>query len=372
MKKVQLWKVLRNDTGDLVAKGVPSVENTETEELFETLLVRSPELLVEGLKLIGRQVPTGGGPLDLLGVDQDGRLIVFELKRGSLTRAAVAQILDYTSDLETMDPDRFAKLIEESSGHGGIDKIEDFANWYSETFPDRDGVLEESPRMVLVGLGADSRALRIVNFLARAGIDVSLLTFNAFKQGEALFLAKQVESVPPKQSGSEGSGSQTKEGNLQVLRSNASQRGVSQVIEEVADFVEQRTPAYKWPGKNGYAFSLTEYTEQGRPSLRVYVNISIDWEKLGSLRIVFPERAVHAAGASISAIKDAFPDQCFTDKYNGLCLHLAKDNWNDLKSPFESVLQNMVQGWKKKTSEQQTSATQSVEAEESGPDQAQE
>ena len=181
MKKVQLWSVRRDDSGSLAAHDVPSVENTETEELFEALLVRTPNLLMEGLKLIGRQVPTDGGPLDLLGVDQNGTLVVFELKRGALTREAVAQVLDYTSDLGGMDTDRLAKLIEESSGRGGVDRIDDFADWYSQTYPDRESVLEDSPKMVLVGLGVDPRALRIVNFLAETGIDISLLTFNSFK-----------------------------------------------------------------------------------------------------------------------------------------------------------------------------------------------
>jgi hypothetical protein len=354
MKKVRLWSVRRDDSGDLAAHDVPSIENAETEVLFETLLVRSPDLLMEGLKLIGRQVPTEGGPLDLLGVDQDGRLVVFELKRGSLTREAVAQVLDYTSDLNGMDADRFAKLVEESSGRGGVDKIEDFADWYSQTFPDREGVLEDSPKMVLVGLGVDPRALRIVNFLAEAGIDVSLLTFNAFKQDDSLFLARQVESVSPRPTATEGSTSQTKEGNLQALRANAIQRGVSDFIDEVAGFVEQRTPAYKWPGKTGYAFSLTEYTDKGRPSLRVYVNVSLDWERKGSLYLIFQERAVQATGEAMSSLTETFPDQCSTNKYNCLEVSVPKDKWEDVKPRLEGVLKKMVQGWKDKTSGQQS------------------
>ena len=92
MKKVRLWNVCQDDSGSLVAHDVPAVDNTKTEELFETLLVGSPDMLMDGLKLIGRQVPTEGGPLDLLGVDQNGTLVVFELKRGTLTREAVAQV----------------------------------------------------------------------------------------------------------------------------------------------------------------------------------------------------------------------------------------------------------------------------------------
>lgn len=89
MKRVRLWSVREDRSGELAAHDVASVRNTETEGKVEELLVRSPELLIEGLKLIGRQVMTKGGPLDLFGVDEDGRLVVFELKRGSLTRVTL-------------------------------------------------------------------------------------------------------------------------------------------------------------------------------------------------------------------------------------------------------------------------------------------
>ena len=122
MKKIQLWSVNKIDD-KLSAAEVESVDNTATEQDLEDLLVATPELLLQGVTLIGRQVPTDGGPLDLLGVDADGRLVVFELKRGTLTRDAVAQVLDYASDLAALDDGQFAGLIEKHSGHHGIGRI---------------------------------------------------------------------------------------------------------------------------------------------------------------------------------------------------------------------------------------------------------
>ena len=94
IQKIQLWSV--NDAGDgkTSVSSITSLNNTETEHKLEGLLTQSPHLLVPGLTLVGRQLPTAGGPLDLLGVSEDGELIVFELKRGTLTRDAVAQVLD--------------------------------------------------------------------------------------------------------------------------------------------------------------------------------------------------------------------------------------------------------------------------------------
>ena len=60
-----------------------SKSQVDTEALLEETLVKNPQMLLPGLRLIGRQTPTAGGALDLLGVDEDGRLVVFELKSGN-------------------------------------------------------------------------------------------------------------------------------------------------------------------------------------------------------------------------------------------------------------------------------------------------
>ena len=82
MDEVKIWAV--DDASTVVS--LDSKSQVDTEALLEETLVRNPGLLMPGLTLVGRQTPTPGGPLDLLGVDEDGRLVVFELKRGTLSR----------------------------------------------------------------------------------------------------------------------------------------------------------------------------------------------------------------------------------------------------------------------------------------------
>ena len=84
MEEVKLWAIDGSHVEDL-----KPASQTETEKLLEDSLVSSPDMLLEDMILVGRQTPTEGGPLDLLGVDGDGRLVVFELKRGTLTRVTV-------------------------------------------------------------------------------------------------------------------------------------------------------------------------------------------------------------------------------------------------------------------------------------------
>ena len=84
-EELKIWVV--RGGGDVAP--VEQAKHIETENLLEDTLAKNPDMLIPGLKPVGRQMPTAGGPLDLLGVDRDGRLVVFELKRGKITRDAV-------------------------------------------------------------------------------------------------------------------------------------------------------------------------------------------------------------------------------------------------------------------------------------------
>ncbi|NLP18375.1 MAG: DUF91 domain-containing protein, partial [Firmicutes bacterium] len=141
--RVKLWSLDKDEGDHLQPVSLTEVREAETENQLEDILVSSPNLLMTGLKLVGRQVATEGGPLDLLGVDEDGNLIVFELKRGTLARDAVAQVIDYASFLGELDKETLFKHISDRSGYGEIEKI-DFENWYLEQFSGNLDALDNS------------------------------------------------------------------------------------------------------------------------------------------------------------------------------------------------------------------------------------
>lgn len=67
------------------------------ERLVEDWLEKNPSKLEEGLKLCaqGRQFPAGGGRIDLLCADKDGKYVVVEIKRWKADDRTVGQILNY-------------------------------------------------------------------------------------------------------------------------------------------------------------------------------------------------------------------------------------------------------------------------------------
>ncbi|MCY3544048.1 MAG: endonuclease NucS [Chloroflexi bacterium] len=190
MEETKIWSI---DGNGISATRLDTTNQMETEGLLENLLTANPDMLEDGLQLVGRQTSTTGGPLDLLGVDAEGRLVVFELKRGTLNREAVAQVIDYASSLDAMDMGRLVSHVEQRSGNLGIEKIDDFAEWYSDNWQGQDLEALMPPRMVLVGLGVDDTTERMVNYMASIGMDISLLTFYGFLQEGKTLLARHVE-----------------------------------------------------------------------------------------------------------------------------------------------------------------------------------
>ncbi len=356
-EKIGIWKV--SGGGPLVsAKPLEEMRTTETEQRLEELLVASPDVLMPELTLVGRQVQTSGGPLDLLGVDRDGRLVLFELKRGTLTRDAVAQILDYGSDLQAREPEDIALLVQESSGRHGIEAIKDFADWYQGEFPDVDELPPAGLRLVLVGLGVDDRARRMVNFLAASGIDIQLLTFQAFATDNDTLLARHVETVEPTTRRTSPAGG-TKDANRKLLEQLADAKGVKGLFLETADFIESKLAGYRWPGKTAFTFSLPEMTDQGKPSLRAYASLYVDPAASGRVLFVLTPRAVEIVDSAVEALLKSVPGSSrMTKSWMAFQMPITQASWPTIRDSLERALAELREAWTEKVERQKVVETE--------------
>jgi Endonuclease NucS len=357
MNRIQLWLVEEGPR----ALRVEELSDTETERQLEDLLVGSSDVLMEGLTVVARQLQTGGGPLDMLGVDPEGRLVIFELKRGVLTREAVAQVIDYASDFAERSREDIGRLIEEYSGHGGVQKIDDFLDWYGREYPDSDDVLDKTPKMVLVGLGADERATRMVDFLAGSGIDIQLLTFHAFRSGPRLLLARQTETrTVAAKSPSAGS----KDRNLQALLESAEQLRCKDLLLTVADYIVGLAPFYRWPGKTAFSFSLPERTNEGRPTSRSYFTLWVDRKNPGAVVLTIPERVVEGVSEAVEGFVRTLPDtRKGTSAWMTIQLTITKDRWDQIRPALSDLVKSMRDVWERSTAQEQITQADAAEAE---------
>ena len=344
MEDIQIWSI----DGTQVAQLSPS-NQMESEHLLEETLVDNPDLLMEGLTLVGRQTPTQGGPLDLLGVDEDGKLVVFELKRGTLSRDAVAQVIDYASYLNAIDLTDLANHISESSGAHGIDEIEDFEQWYRQDFGELESL--KPLRMFLVGLGVDGTAERMVKYLATGDIDISLLTFHGFLYNGKLLLAKQVEVAGDKVAGPRPPRPSRSERERQ-LDDRAGSAGIHEPYTSVrAMFRDNWLGSGERPIALGMNITLPPQSESGRRRRR-YARVDPLVCNIGTVRIVFYPRAANLCRDEFIPLieelgGDTYPRGLdpLRDTDTEILLPLTGDDWEIHEDKLTALVQTVYESW---------------------------
>lgn len=95
--KIEAWEIVDGQL-KTVRSSLPGEGRTEALDL-ERWIMSDPSIVRTGLRVIGNQVRTDSGPLDILAIDESGDLVIIELKRDQLPREALAQAVDYASDV---------------------------------------------------------------------------------------------------------------------------------------------------------------------------------------------------------------------------------------------------------------------------------
>ena len=289
---IKLWSV----DGSSGAAPVPQLSRMSTEWEFESILVTNPEMLEPGLELVGRQTPAAGGWLDLLAVDRDGRLVVYELKRGNLARDAVTQILDYASALDAMSGPELAKHISDRSGDAGIRQIDDFEQWYADTCGGDDLSNLLPPRMVLIGLGVDETAERMARFVSAGALDLSVITFHGFQREGETLLARQMDVSPADGRQSHRRSPSTAE-RRRGLRDYLEGHGYEQLFDCVCADIRERLPQqgiWEQPGSMGIGFQLTEPGDSR--SWKTYFGVQAGYVDRGTFSVSVLPQAGHWGG----------------------------------------------------------------------------
>lgn len=227
MMRIGVWHIASDGPSKLTASSL------DLEQQLETWIEREPSLLENGLRIIGRQVSTDAGPLDLLALDPQDRLVVIELKRGKLRREAVAQALDYAACVATMSNAQIfdifqqhaAKLLSEGrqASEGAVPGGDD---------DDAAGETREV-RIFVVGTGRDAGIDRIMEFLSqRSQIPISAVTFEVFQliDGQQV-LVRQLTDVEL-ESGDQPRAAVT---TLDELRLRAERKGVGSQFRILVD-----------------------------------------------------------------------------------------------------------------------------------------
>jgi len=140
-----------------------------TEQELEDLLFNSPDLMEPEMKMLSRQHPTDSGPLDLVGFDEDGTLVVCELKVQP-TESHLDQGMRY------------------------YDWCRQNIAWLHKSFPKIEP--ENPPRLILIAPSFTSTVKRIAKYVQ---VELQLLEYQAIQDanGEKGLVCREVEFGQP-------------------------------------------------------------------------------------------------------------------------------------------------------------------------------
>ena len=202
-----MFKVKDNKLEKIVKTGFELEGKLEGD--LESWVENNPSILGEDLLIIGRQVqiPEVKDKIDLLAMDVNGNTVIIELKRGEIKDPVDVQSLKYASYVSGWEYD---KLKEQARVYylERNEKDFNFNNKY-ETFVSDAGVeAEQIPedfnreqRIIIAGSHIGEKLGSVALWLRNHHIDIKIVEFSLFKDGDNYFLSSQIIIPPPAISG---------------------------------------------------------------------------------------------------------------------------------------------------------------------------
>jgi hypothetical protein len=189
--EIKTWQI-ENGTLKQISSKLKDNNRTEPYDL-EPWIKSNPEILSPDIAIIGRQVPSKSGPIDLLGIDSSGNTVIIELKRDKLPREALAQAIDYASDVAMWSIEKLSEVCTTQTGKS-LEEI------YDKHFPDIDLEslnLNSTQRILLVGFSLESSLERMIEWLSdgySVNINAIILSYIKTAGGEEVLMRTSIIS----------------------------------------------------------------------------------------------------------------------------------------------------------------------------------
>ena len=107
--EIKTWQIVEGKLQSITTN-LKNEGRTEPYDL-EPWLESNPAILGSDIVIIGRQTMSKSGPIDLLGIDKTGNVVIVEIKRDNLPREALTQAIDYASDAAEWTIERLGEAI---------------------------------------------------------------------------------------------------------------------------------------------------------------------------------------------------------------------------------------------------------------------
>jgi len=180
-----IWKIDKKPTK------LP-LSSLKKENELEEMICEDISILNEQWLPIGRQVATAyGGIIDILAIDENGNLVVVELKKNKTPREVVTQTIDYASWVKTLDSAKIADIYKKygksiNAAYESLDEA--LKNKFNKSFGEDE--INNAHQIVVVASELDLGTERIIKYLNDYEIPINTAFFNVFRDGENRYLSR--------------------------------------------------------------------------------------------------------------------------------------------------------------------------------------
>jgi len=345
--EIQLWEI---QEGRLVPSEVSMIEAGKTEvNDLEKWIKSNPDILGKDILIIGEQVMTKRGPLDFLGIDKSGNLVVVELKRDMLHREVLAQAIDYTSDIASWDVDKLNLECKKYNEDKDIEKM------MSENFDLDEESLEsisinQFQKILLVGTGVDESLQRMVEWLSdnyNVSINILVLKYTQTKNGDEIIARTSIISEEVEQEKSQRAQKKIY-AERHILRKEFWTQLLEKINKKSSLFSRISPGAYHWigtsAGKSGISYNfiilnnfggIEIYFDRGKD----YVNPNINKQRFDKL-LEFKEEIEGKFGKKLNWERlDDKRASRISIRFKGIGGLKNKENWSKI---HEDMIYNMI------------------------------
>ncbi|MBU2052618.1 MAG: DUF4268 domain-containing protein [Nanoarchaeota archaeon] len=304
--EIKLWEIVE---GKLIPSEVSMVDagRTEVNDL-ERWIKDNPEILGGDILIIGEQIMTKRGPLDFLGIDQSGNLIIIELKRDKLHREVLSQAIDYASDISSWDLERLNEECERYTGKKISECLIENFDLDEESIEDIS--INNFQKILLVGTSVDESLERMIGWLSNnydMGINVLVLKYTKTKMGDEIIARTTI--IPEE---IEQEKSQRHQRKIYAERHFLRKEFWGQLLEKInkkSNFFSRISPGiYHWvgtgAGKTGIGYNFVIFNNESGCEIyldrgKEYVNPNINKKRFDQL-VSFKEEIENKLGFSLN------------------------------------------------------------------------
>ncbi len=179
--EVAIWDVSNNKLNKI------NYSTIESEQKLEKIIKNDLSIISADLLLIGNQIRTAYGKyIDILAVNNEGKISIIELKKNRTPRDVVAQSIDYASWVQNLSYKEIIELFKE------YNEGKSFESAFSEKFvTEPPEELNESHDIIIVSSELDSETERIINYLSdNYNVPLNVVFFRYFKENDREYLTR--------------------------------------------------------------------------------------------------------------------------------------------------------------------------------------